>query len=160
MKSQERPIITSTNVDLSSNVFWGVQLRAISQEVLISLIHRMCSKITLSKLLPTSQGPMSQLITPQCCIYVLVNWVSIGSDNGLSPGWRQAIIWTNAGILFIGTLGINFSEILSEVHTLSFKKMYWKLSSVKWRLFCPGGDELMSLYAGFDTNQAVHQTEV
>ena len=27
-----------------------------------------------------------------------------GSDNGLSPGRRQAIIWTNAGILFIGPL--------------------------------------------------------
>ena len=28
----------------------------------------------------------------------------IGSDNGLSPGRRQAIIWTNAGILLIGTI--------------------------------------------------------
>ena len=28
----------------------------------------------------------------------------IGSDNGLSPGRRQAIIWTNAGILLIRTL--------------------------------------------------------
>ena len=37
----------------------------------------------------------------------------IGSDNGLSPGRRQAIIWTNAGILLIGTLGTYFSEILS-----------------------------------------------
>ena len=36
----------------------------------------------------------------------------IGSANGLSPGRRQAIIWTNAGILLIGTLGTNFSEIL------------------------------------------------
>ena len=27
---------------------------------------------------------------------------SIGSDNGLSPGRRQSIIWTNAGILLIG----------------------------------------------------------
>ena len=35
----------------------------------------------------------------------------IGLDNGLSPGWRQAIIWTNAGILVIGPLGTNFSEI-------------------------------------------------
>ena len=26
----------------------------------------------------------------------------IGSDNGLSPGRRQAIIWTNAVVLFIG----------------------------------------------------------
>ena len=36
----------------------------------------------------------------------------IGSDNGLSPGRRQAIIWTNAAILLIGPLGTNFSEIL------------------------------------------------
>ena len=28
-----------------------------------------------------------------------------GSDNGLSPGWCQAIIWSNAGILLIGPLG-------------------------------------------------------
>ena len=34
----------------------------------------------------------------------------IGSDNGLSPGRRQAIIWANAGILLIGPLGTNFSE--------------------------------------------------
>ena len=27
-----------------------------------------------------------------CCIYVSVNWVSFGSDNGLSPIRRQAII--------------------------------------------------------------------
>ena len=69
-------------------------------------------------------------------------WVSkltvIGSDNGLSPGWRQAIIWTNAGILLIRTLGTNFSEILSEIHTFSFKKMHLKMSSGKWRPFCLG----------------------
>ena len=32
----------------------------------------------------------------------------IGSDNGLSPGRRQAIIWTNAGILLFWTLDNNF----------------------------------------------------
>ena len=41
----------------------------------------------------------------------------IGSDNGLSPGGRQAIIWANTGILEIGPLGTNFSEILIETHT-------------------------------------------
>ena len=60
---------------------------------------------------------------------------SIASDNGLSPGQRQAIIWTNAGILLIGPLGTNFSEILSEIHTFSFKKMRLKMSG-KWRPFC------------------------
>ena len=53
---------------------------------------------------------------------------TIGSDNGLSPGWRQAIIWTNAGILLIGPLGIKFSEILSEIITFSFNKMHLKMS--------------------------------
>ena len=46
------------------------------------------------------------------------------SDNGLSPGRRQAIIWTNAGILLIGTLGTNFSEILIEIPIFSFRKIH------------------------------------
>ena len=62
----------------------------------------------------------------------------IGSDNGLSPGRRQAIIWTNVGILLIGPLGANFSEILIEILTFSFKKMRFKVSSAKWRPFCLG----------------------
>ena len=61
--------------------------------------------------------------------------IIIGSDNGLSPGRRQAIIWTNAGILLIGPRRINFSEILSEIHSFSFKKMHLKMSSAKWRPF-------------------------
>ena len=39
----------------------------------------------------------------------------IGSDNGLSPGRRQAIIWTSDGILLIGPLGTNLSEVLIEI---------------------------------------------
>ena len=62
----------------------------------------------------------------------------IGSDNGLSPERRQAIIWTNAGILFIGPLGTNFNEILIKIHTFSFKKMPLKTSSAKRRPFCLG----------------------
>ena len=53
----------------------------------------------------------------------------VGSDNGLSPGRRQAIIWTNAGILLIGPLGTKFSEILVEIHTFSFKKTHLKILS-------------------------------
>ena len=40
------------------------------------------------------------------------NQTIFGSDNGLLPGQHQAIIWTIAGILLIGPLGTNFSEIL------------------------------------------------
>ena len=62
----------------------------------------------------------------------------IGSDNGLSPGRCQAIIWTSVGILLIGPLGTNFSEILIEIYTFSIKKMHLKMSSGKWWPFCLG----------------------
>ena len=60
----------------------------------------------------------------------------ISSDNGLSPGRHSAIIWTNVEILLILTLGTNLSEMLSEIHTLPFKKMRLKMSSAKWQQFC------------------------
>ena len=68
---------------------------------------------------------------------------TIGSDNGLSPGRRQAIIRTNAGILLIRPLGTNFSEFLVEILIFSFKKMRLKVSSAKRRPFCLGLNELM-----------------
>ena len=70
----------------------------------------------------------------------------IGSDNGLSPGRRQAIIWTNAGILLIRPLGTNFNEMLIEIRTFSFMKMHLKVSSGKWRPFCLGLNVLISQY--------------
>ena len=69
------------------------------------------------------------------CVF---NLTIIGSDNGLSPTRRQAIIWTNDGILLIEPLGTKFSEILIAIQTFSFKKMYLKMSSAKWRPSCLG----------------------
>ena len=66
----------------------------------------------------------------------------IGSDNGSSPERRQANIWTNAGILLIGT---NFSEILSEIHRFPFKKMHLKTSYAKRRSFCLGLNVLIGI---------------
>ena len=66
------------------------------------------------------------------------NLTIIGPDNGLSPDRRQAIIWTNAGILLIGPWGTNFSEISIDIHTFSFKKINLKMASAKWRPFCLG----------------------
>ena len=55
----------------------------------------------------------------------------IDSDNGLSPGRRKAIIWTNARILLIGPLETNVSEILIKIYAFSYKKMHLKISSAK-----------------------------
>ena len=62
----------------------------------------------------------------------------IGSDNGLSPGLHQAIIWTNARIFLIGHLVTNFKEISSRIHSFSFKKIHLKMSSGKLCPFCLG----------------------
>ena len=60
------------------------------------------------------------------------NLTIIGSDNGLSPDQRQAIIWTNAEILFIRPLGTNSSEILIAILTFSLKKNVFE--SVLWEI--------------------------
>ena len=77
-------------------------------------------------------------VTHICVVKLIIN----GSDNGLSPGRRQAIIWTNAALSLIGPLGTNFSEILIEILTFSFRKLHLKVSSAKWRLFCLSLNEL------------------
>ena len=61
--------------------------------------------------------------------------IIIGLDNGFSPGRRQAIIRTDAGLLLIVPLGINLSENLIEIKIFSFKKMCLKMSSAKSHLF-------------------------
>ena len=71
-----------------------------------------------------------------CHLRVLTHWgrvthigisklTIIGSDNGLSPGRCQAIIWANARILLMGALGTNFSDISREIHTSSFEKIHF-----------------------------------
>ena len=64
--------------------------------------------------------------------------IIIGSDNGLSPGRRQAIIWTNAGKLLFGPPWTHFSGISIEIYTFSFNKVPSKTSFGKCRPFCLG----------------------
>ena len=86
-----------------------------------------------SRCLMQQSVPSSAVLTHwDRVIHICISKLTIiGSDNGLSPGWCQAIIWTNAGILLIGPLGISFSEILIAIHTFSFKKMHLKMSSAQ-----------------------------
>ena len=62
---------------------------------------------------------------------IWINWVRmthicvgkltiIGSDNGLAPGQRQTIIWTNDGILLIGP---------------PRNKLQWNLTEIHWRKY-------------------------
>ena len=106
-----------------------------------------------------SQGCLKGTRAVTLCVYTLIcnplwlwlhqlthrGWVThicvsklttIGSDNGLLLGRRQAIISTNSRILLIGPLGTNFNEMLIKIPTFTFKKMSLKMLSGKWRPFC------------------------
>ena len=52
-------------------------------------------------------------------------------NNGVSPGQCQAIIY-----MLTEPLVTKFSQILIELHTLSFKKVHLKMLPVKWLPFC------------------------
>ena len=81
----------------------------------------------------------------------------IGWCHSLSSGRRQAIIWTSVGIMSIGLLGTNFSEILSRTPTVSFKKMHMKMSA-KWCPFCLGLNVLTQiLHRTLNTNNICTQ---
>ena len=68
--------------------------------------------------------------------WVEINFVPIfataSPETHYQVNWCQANIWTNAGILLIRR---NFREILSKIHTFSFRKMHSKMLSAKWRKF-------------------------
>ena len=112
---------------------WTIFLIRLIREGLFVQTHHWgptVSKYTLKYWLLTHWGRV---------MYICISKLTIiGSDNGMSSGRRQAIIWTNAGILLIGPLGTNFNEMLIEIHAFSFTKIHLKMSSGKWRPFCLG----------------------
>ena len=123
----------------SFNHFHGVQIHMyyyISDEIL-TWQPQMCSHYIIRDQLTKKNG--IDLTHWSRVTHICVGKLTIiGSDNGLSPARCQAIIWTNAGILLIGPLGTNFSEILIRIQTFSFTKMHLKMLSAKWRPFCLG----------------------
>ena len=137
-------------------------------DLFFNIAHHLHSCLSLHYYLAVQSKPVSychanhypSTLTRHFCehwIFILTHWgqvmhicvgnlTIIGPDNGLSPFWRQAIIWTNAGILLIGPLGTNFSEILIGIQAFSFKKLHLKTSSAKWHLFCLCLNELMLMW--------------
>ena len=99
--------------------------------------------------------PMTEISCAVChirrIIESLTHWVRvmhicvskltiIGWDNGLSPGRRQAIIWTIDAILLTEPLGTKFNEILIEIHFHSRKCIWqcrlWNDSHFVWASMC------------------------
>ena len=126
MYKQFRRTHTSINTVLVSTIGKYIFFTSKSSGMIIILMAKRCD-LASSFLVLTHWGQVTHICVDNLTI--------IGSDNGLSPGRRQAIICTNAGILLIGPLGTNFSEILIQIQTFSLRKMHLKMSSAKWRQF-------------------------
>ena len=124
---------------------WGVRWRYPGWDV--ARLH------WLIDYMPPRNGPPMQIFLPlpQCFhpvkyIYSLrpsdAYTVSVSKPDHhwfrlwLGADQAPSHIWTNAGVLSIGPLVINFSEILMEIQTFSLKKMHLKMLSVKWRPSC------------------------
>ena len=114
-----------TNDDVLSNGVLGTKLNKIIIKISIFFGHKNSSEYVgnlVQASILTHWGRVAHI----CVGNLTIN----GSDNGLSPGRRQSIIWTNTGILLIGPLGTNFSEISIAILAFSFKKMCLKVLSV------------------------------
>ena len=77
-----------------------------------TIIYRLIDLLSYSIALPRSHLTHWGWMTHICASKQTI----IGSYNGLSP------VWSNDGILLIGTLVTNFNEILGEIYTFSFIK--------------------------------------
>ena len=135
--------------------------------IIYFLCHDVHGGMTSCKTM-VSQLPTQQRYTT--CVKPWTHWgrvthicaskiIIIGSDNGLARTRCQAIIWSNAGILLIRTLGTNFIEILSKVNTFWFKEMHLEMSSVKWRPFCFGLNVFTFFLFWFANQQIVPDTD-
>ena len=121
------------------NMFWST----IAYDILLWFCTRwtgLTFSFTLVKRVPSYHCKWYFIVLQQVnCVGKLT---IIASDNGLSPGRRQAIIRTNAGILLIWPLVTKFSEILIEIHTFLFKCTWKCRLCVKWRPFFLGPNVL------------------
>ena len=77
------------------------------------------------------------------------NLAIICSDNGLSPGRLQAISWTNAGILLIGPLGANVSEIWIQTVVCEMAAILSRPQCVKTSLY----GFVITTHSGFNNSK-------
>ena len=97
--------------------------------IYVYITERNSRKRATLRVLPPSQFSLKPIeAVSECTI--------MGSEHGLSPGRRKAIIWTNYKIVLIWTLTTNFGELLREDHVFASRKMHFKMSSAKWRQIC------------------------
>ena len=90
--------------------------------------------------------------------HICVIKLTIGSDNGLSPGRRQAIISANAAIWLIGSLGTKFSEILFEISYIFIQENGFENVVCKMAAILSGPNVLMFEYMNYSYKLQLEQS--
>ena len=138
-------IFFSTIILLFTNVLFWIQVQKFClKKMQLNMSSANCGPFSSDRNMLTHWGRVTHICVSKLTI--------IGTDNGLPPGRRQAIIWTNAGILLIGPLGTNLSEILIKIYTFSFKEMHLKMSSGNWQPSCFG----LNVLTNWDRDASVY----
>ena len=141
------------DVDLHDNLWPGFKLRQRSS-ILTSWSRDLIAGWPLRCLRPTTdfrspESPNWDNVSPnkKTSVFLLISLIMFSANSMtftkklyeilplLSPVRHQAITWTSAGLLSIGTLGTNFSEIRIKIF---IHKMHLNVSAAKWRPFVPG----------------------
>ena len=100
-------------------IWWYISLLTLYRCLYLTMYDWITACFTTA--IPLASVPVIPLSHSLTVVSILTHWgrvthicvselTIIGSDNGLSPGRRQAIIWNNVGILLIGPLGTNFIQ--------------------------------------------------
>ena len=115
----------------ASNIFINLELNILSGQHICNMFQGGWHKFFFDRAFGVSR--VHEMLLTHWGQVICVSNSIIGSDNGLLPGRRQDITWTNA-IILIGPLETNFSEFLIESHTFSFMKMpenvVWKMGAI------------------------------
>ena len=130
--------MTSANGKICGRDVFIIYMAIMKWMWFITCTPRTCRHSGLENISMTCVYSFVSLTNSGRSTHICINRLTIiGSDNGLSPGRRQAIIWNNDGILLFWPLGTNFSEISIEICIFSFWKMHLKMFGW-WRPFCLG----------------------
>ena len=133
-------ILSHIFVKIRSGNIYGVKplpsqwLTSCREQVIIIDIHIFVWRQCIWKHRLQSFGHFVQALTH----LPLVPHICVGKSGQHSFVQIMACRLGNAGLLPIGPLGTNFSEILIKTQNFSFMKMHLKISSAKWWPFCPG----------------------
>ena len=125
---------TTVRHSVQTTTFWGMyQLKTQILQFFMSFHPKQAIKISgthetpsvifinIAECILCSKAP--QYVEAELRTYSSANYTIVGSNNDLSPGRRQAIIWTNAGILLIRAANLSRHQCYNAIWTPQFDLM-------------------------------------